>query len=249
MYCRLTNGRSASFRAHLDDPSIEFVFVDGPNPSAPAPGIDLFYQPPYFSFANKNTLAATRASAAWLADHLAQAGPYDAVMGFSQGCYVASSFLLLHSVDHPDEPPPFKAAIFICGGPSLLLAEDLGFRIPAEVWERERAAREALFAQADSSAILAKGSERWTGLGVGSGGVSEEEIRRDLQGPYSIDIPTVHIYGNKDPRYTSGVMLSGLCDDDKRRVFDHEGGHEIPRSEAVSREIARLVRWALHQAG
>lgn len=240
--------QTAAARVHLADRSIDFAFVDGPFPSAPAAGIDLFYPPPYYSFAEESSLAASHASCSWLADHLAREGPYDAVMGFSQGCYVAASLLLLHRANRPLEPPPFKAAIFICGGAPLVLAESVGFDIPQAVWERDRASRDALFAQADSAAILAKGADRWTGS-AGDGGPTEDEIRRDLRGPFSIDLPTVHVYGNKDPRYSAGVQLSGLCAEDKRRVFDHRGGHEIPRTEAVSREIAGLVRWALDQAG
>ena len=58
-----------------------------------------------------------------------------------------------------------------------------------------------------------------------------------------IDIPTVHIYGIKDPRYTSSMQLAHFCAEDKRRVFDHGGGHEIPRTTKVSDQIAELLRW------
>lgn len=240
------NSQTASFRTHLSDIPIEFTFLDGPFPSPPAAGIDLFYQPPYYSFTEENTLEALHASCKWLADHLARAGPYDAVMGFSQGCYIAASFLLLHQINHSNEAPPFKAGIFICGGAPLSLAESLGFSFSEEVWERDRAGREALFAQADSEAILAKGADRWTGSAMHDG-IDEEQVRRGLQGPCSIGIPTVHVYGNKDPRYVAGVQLSGLCVEETRRVFDHGGGHEIPRTDVVSRSIAGLIKWALEQ--
>ncbi|CAJ2512317.1 Uu.00g053320.m01.CDS01 [Anthostomella pinea] len=58
-----------------------------------------------------------------------------------------------------------------------------------------------------------------------------------------IDIPTVHIYGIKDPRYPAAVQLAWFCNPDKRRVFDTGGGHEIPRSSQVSREIADAIVW------
>jgi predicted esterase len=44
-------------------------------------------------------------------------GPFDAVMGFSQGAALAYSLLDHHvHTKGPDAPPLFKAAVFICAG-------------------------------------------------------------------------------------------------------------------------------------
>ena len=168
-------------------------------------------------------------------------------MCFSQGCYLAAATLLLHQVNHPDQPPPFKSAIFICGGAPLLLAESLGFEIGEDIWAMDRVGRDQLARQADSGAILAKGAERWVGSGSEAGTLDEEVLRSVMQGPVRIEIPTVHVYGEKDPRYTAGVLLSGLCAPERRRVFNHGGGHEIPRTSAVSGTIAELVEWVLRE--
>ncbi|PKX98022.1 putative EF-hand calcium-binding domain protein [Aspergillus novofumigatus IBT 16806] len=77
---------------------------------------------------------------------------------------------------------------------------------------------------------------------VRGGAVDEEELRGEIRGPFKVGIPTVHVYGSKDPRYAAGVQLSGICEPGKRRVFDHGGGHEIPRTDRVSRTIADLGR-------
>lgn len=55
-----------------------------------------------------------------------------------------------------------------------------------------------------------------------------------------IKIPTVHIVGEKDPRWSAGVQLAYFCDD--RRFYDHRGGHDIPRTTPVSLKIAELVK-------
>lgn len=229
---------------------IDFDFIDAPYPSSPAAGVDLFYPAPYYAFWETANAESIRSSTKWLGALLAQSGPYDAVMCFSQGCYLAAAALLLHEAYGASSgaPPPFKAAIFICGGAPLLLAEDLGFSISAEAWERERASSTALAAQAHSQAILAQGAERWNGA-QGKGTLSEDGVQKEMKGPYEIGIPTVHIYGAKDPRYVAGVQLSGLSDARKRKTFDHSGGHEIPRNQAVSKKIAGLVRWVLGEAG
>jgi hypothetical protein len=167
---------------------------------------------------------------------------------FSQGCVLGSSALLFHQEETPHLPPPFKAAIFICGGPSMTVLEEMGFHVSAEARKRDAASRMALTLQAGSSALLTRGADRWTGLKSLDGDLSEDQLRGEITSPYRIKVPTVHIYGSKDPRYAAGVHLSGICDPETRRSFDHGGGHEIPRTAAVSDQIAGLFRWAAAQA-
>ncbi|KAJ5455299.1 Serine hydrolase FSH [Penicillium sp. IBT 31633x] len=237
----------SSFRAKLPA-DIQFDFIDGPFDSGPAAGIDLFYNPPYYSFWENDSVDAIRASHTWVNEHIAKNGPYDLALMFSQGCVLGSSILLFHQEETPHLPPPFKAAIFVCGGPSLNVLEEMGFHVSAEARERDALGRSALALQAGSSALLARGADRWTGLNSLTGGLSETEMRDEITCPYRINLPTVHIYGSKDPRYAAGVHLSGICEPEKRRTYDHGGGHEIPRTAAVSSSIAELFQWAAAQA-
>lgn len=126
------------------------------------------------------------------------------------------------------------------------MAESLGFSVTPGAWEREHASRRALSDKAASSAILAQGSARWTAVDDADS-YSVEDAAREVSGPpgLQIKIPTAHVYGSRDPRYFAGMQLSSLCDPQTRKAYNHGGGHEIPRGEAVSRTIADLVRWAL----
>lgn len=239
---------TASFRARLADKNIEFDWVDAPFDSDPAAGIDLFYPPPYYSFWEVNVTSHIRDACAWVNDYIARNGPYDIAIGFSQGTVLASSLLLYHQEETPHLPPPFNAAIFVCGGPSMPVLEDLGFHVSAAARERDEASRSALALQSGSSNILTKGADRWKGLDAIHGVSSEDELRQEITTPYRISIPTVHVYGSKDPRYAAGVHLSGICDPEKRRTYNHGGGHEIPRTGEVTTSIAQLFEWALEQA-
>ncbi len=65
-----------------------------------------------------------------------------------------------------------------------------------------------------------------------------------------IKVPTLHVVGQRDPRWGSGVQLALLCvegdgdgDGCIRRVYDHGGGHDVPRTTAVSARIAEEVEW------
>jgi Na+-exporting ATPase len=200
-----------------------------------------------------------------------------------------------------DVLPPFKSAIFICGGAPLTLLEHIGYNIPEITKTRDLASRSALAQMAGSEAILSKGSARWTAgpaispnlnmsmnLSLGLFNLSpypshtrdlddnnintlqltfnmEDEIRREisagptyavpgtgsnasLNGLVKIKIPTAHIYGERDPRYIAGIQLSEVCEKRSRKEYNHGGGHEIPRFEAVSGAMADLIRWAVRAA-
>ncbi|KAL5047666.1 hypothetical protein BDW71DRAFT_206411 [Aspergillus fruticulosus] len=329
--------QTSAIRSRLVDLNLTFDFLDGPYPSDPAPGIDLFYPPPYYTYYVESppntTIDTIRLTQDWLNGVIAERGPYDLVMTFSQGAMVAAEALLVHQVEtergqsqknqswiadgdsneggrgnengadgrrRKSVPPPFKSAIFICGGAPLTLLERIGYNIPEITKARDLASRSALAQMAGSETVLDKGSARWTAsppippnldmsmdLGFGLFNLNpypspthdlddnnintlqltfnkEDEIRREISGPFhplpslgsnaslnrrvKIKIPTVHIYGERDPRYIAGIQLSEVCEKRSRKAYNHGGGHEIPRFEAVSGAMADLVRWAVRAA-
>ena len=195
---------------------------------------------------------AVKRAHAWLLDILDRDGPYDGVMCFSQGCSLISSFCLYHQAETPNEPLPFRVAIFICGGPSYQVLEDLGIEVSQEAWDMNNSSGKALAQQASSDAILKSGLDRW----VSADGVfANGESKIDPANVFGLDftkmpqhlrikIPTVHIYGCKDPRYPSSLQLTQFSDPKLRKTYDHGGGHDVPRKTDVSEDIARLVEWS-----
>jgi hypothetical protein len=191
-------------------------------------------------------------------------GPYDIVMCFSQGCSLASSLLLYNQTQEPNSPPLFKAAIFICGGVPLDVVASLGIDVTDEAREIDQSSKVALQEQGSSEAILRDGYARWTGgfdpfaadeqegeKGAAAGqkkrmvfGIDVARIPREMK----IPIPTVHVFGSKDPRFPASVTLAQFCNDGVRRTYDHLGGHEIPRKRDVSESIAELVEWCVLMA-
>ncbi|OKL62885.1 hypothetical protein UA08_01745 [Talaromyces atroroseus] len=225
--------------------TFEFEFVDGRISSPPGPGVDLFYDPPYYcwwrSGAGLDDLWKPRD---WLKQHVKQNGPYDGVIMFSQGCTLGSSLLLDHFKETPNDPPPFKFAIFICGGPSLKQLEgEFGFTIAPELWDIDAAGIKSLAKRADSSAILAQGSNRWQNDLAHVTDLPREELVKMVSGPYRINIPTVHIVGVNDPRNLAGHQLHEISHPDARKIYEHPGGHDIPRKQDTSVAICRLIRW------
>ncbi|MCJ1226264.1 hypothetical protein MMC12_002914 [Toensbergia leucococca] len=247
--------QTSAFRSKLG-PDFSFDFVDASFPSTPAAGIDLFYNPPYYAFWNSPAAKDIRASHKWLLEKLRRDGPYDGVVMFSQGCALIASFILYHQAETPHLPLPFKVAIFICGGVPLPVLEDLGLPISPEAREWDSKSSKDLQKIAASVATMQPGVDRW---------FRKDDEAFDLDTPINhsnvygldftqfpsdirINIPTVHIYGSKDPRYPASIQLAQFCKPSVRRMYDHEGGHDVPRTTDVSENIAELVNWSAMMA-
>lgn len=253
---------TASFRFKLEHDDVTFEFVDAPFPSSPAPDIPLFYPEPYFSFYPEKSIASVHSANEWLQRKLDTDGPYDGLMGFSQGCAVISSYILYHQKNSPQKPLPFKTAIFICGGVPLGVLEDLGVTVPQEMHDLDEKTRVGLAtAAAAINSMSSNGESRWVGPN-GQTIAQKPDTAKALEADtmFGVDflnipkellikIPTAHIFGYKDPMYSSSLQLARLCEPRFRKAFDTGGGHEIPRGKEVSETIADLVRWTAGMSG
>ncbi|KAI1871890.1 hypothetical protein JX265_005876 [Neoarthrinium moseri] len=252
---RIFKSQTTSLRRKLEerDPktTFEFDFVDGPQPSAPAPDTPLFYDPPHYAFYEGTEIKAIRAAHEWLSRVVEQRGPYDGALLFSQGCALVSSYMLYQQWYEPDSPPPFKFAMFICGGVPITVLKDLGVPVSKDVEELDLATKRQLLDKTTCKITR----DRWQLTDYASVvrraqfdsddcfGLNLNVIPPELK----IRIPTVHVYGRKDPRLPASVQLAGLCDPYIRKVYDQGGGHEIPRSKEVSEELALLMEWCAHR--
>jgi len=247
---------AVAFRAKLG-PSFVFDFVDAPFRSAPAPGVDVLFEAGNFTWWPKPTVQSIRAAHLWLDDYVEEHGAYDAVCCFSQGCSLVLTYLLYHAKERPDEPLPFKSAVFICGGVPFSVLEDLGLHVSQKAKDINDRTGEALRRKAGKLReiaanidMISPGFGLWDDTGDLLHDPSAVPERSDVfgldftafPGTALVDIPTVHVYGSKDPRWPSSMQLAHFCS--SRTMYDHGGGHEIPRSTAVSLRIAELVRHA-----
>ncbi|KAK4193803.1 putative serine hydrolase [Podospora australis] len=248
----IMKSQTAAFRAKLPS-NYTFDFVDAPFHCSPAPGIKVLFDSGHYTWWPKPTINAIRSSHLWLTDYIEAHGPYDAVICFSQGCSLVGSFLLYHYMQHPDEPLPFKAAVFICGGLPLPVLEDLGLPVSARAYEVNEATVALLKQKAGALTDLAKNLDRIKpGVGLWDdveGLLHDPAHMPDEKDVFGLDftkmpetarikIPTAHIYGAKDPRWPASVQLAHFCEE--RVMYDHGGGHDIPRSTDVSVRIAGI---------
>ena len=158
---------------------------------------------------------------------------------------------MYHQAETPHLPLPFKVAIFICGAVPLSVVEDLGVHVSAQARELDARTSKQLKQRASAVATATPGTDYWIEVDERAFdpsapidpsnvfGIDFTQIKKPL-----ISIPTVHIYGGKDPRFPSSVQLAHFCDSSMKRTYDHGGGHDIPRTKEVSETIAGLVRWS-----
>ncbi len=149
----------------------------------------------------------------------------------------------------------------------LHVLEDLGAKISQEAHDWDQKTRVLLREKTnDTVAILTRGHDRW-GSSAKDGGAKEAGLddptstgidnlhnvfgldATQFSEDFKIRIPTVHIYGAKDPRLPASLQLTCLCNAEVRKTYDHGGGHDIPRAKKVSEDIAELVRWTVGMAG
>ncbi|KAK6837788.1 hypothetical protein RU639_001167 [Aspergillus parasiticus] len=62
-----------------------------------------------------------------------------------------------------------------------------------------------------------------------------------------IDIPTAHIWGSADPQAEEAQRAVNFCDSERRSIFVHGKGHEIPSSVEDTVSIAKVINRAIYQ--
>ncbi|EMD00437.1 hypothetical protein BAUCODRAFT_62385 [Baudoinia panamericana UAMH 10762] len=163
--------QTAPFRAKLPCGEHEFDFIDAPHSSPAGPAIAPFFAPPYYSFLKSYQRDDVQWTLDWLRRHIkAQSERYDAALCFSQGCAVLASLILNDNNERPEEPPLFRAAMFICGGAPLPVLADLGFTVSAAAWELNDATGKELWQRSNSldEIVAARRAQNGhTGLGAG----------------------------------------------------------------------------------
>ncbi|KAI0006342.1 serine hydrolase FSH [Xylariaceae sp. FL0662B] len=180
----------------------------------------------------------------WLTTKLLQSGPYDGVIAFSHGAALVSSYLLYQQWYEHESPPPFRFAAFISGNIPLMALKDLGVTISDEA---ERVVAEAELQYSQGLGPLPTHTTRARRAVFNSDdcfGLNLNSIPLELK----IRIPTVHVWGEKDPMLPASVQLAGLCDPYIRKIHIHPGAHEIPRDGKSLEELAVILEWCIQRA-
>ncbi|KAK0702402.1 serine hydrolase FSH [Lasiosphaeris hirsuta] len=92
-----------------------FTFLDGLETCTPPSEISDFYAGPYLCWYKSPCAHKVAQAHKRILAFMRSEGPFDVILGFSQGASIAASLLVHHQLDNPPSTPPlFRAAIFIC---------------------------------------------------------------------------------------------------------------------------------------
>lgn len=185
-------------------------------------------------------------------------GPFDGVMGFSQGAALAASLIIEHKKQNPYEEDLFKFAIFI-GATLPFNVDDLtgmqsfrnakagtGVIYPGEFageinvpvplsWPK----KDATDADYDGSADLPDGTKP----------VVAARYHPQKTPNATINVPTVHVVGKQDQYAEQSRKLVEMCSEDGRCVLEHNEGHRMPRDARSNDKIMKGMENVIDMAG
>lgn len=213
-----------------------------------APGVDGHHPGPYLAWHGRHFTDEVAAAHDYVNSVIEEDGPYDGVIGFSQGAALAASLILAHQLlaaeEAPDaatKPPPFKFAVLICSVLPVAPTERLGVDATQFMLELERSLSEFL-------GLSEEDTERKAGPAANNKvvhvfePVSEPGPGQALRPPQTrIKIPTLHILGAEDRFLPYGRYVVNLCEDRQAEVLVNQCGHELPRSDESLNRIAALI--------
>jgi hypothetical protein len=75
-----------------------------------------------------------------------------------------------------------------------------------------------------------------------------EELVRTIGTFGHIDLPTLHCVGQHDTCYPQSVQLSKSCESSLGQVLVLPGGHDVPRDDVTSRNIAHAIEKCARKA-
>lgn len=62
-----------------------------------------------------------------------------------------------------------------------------------------------------------------------------------------ITVPACHVVGGQDPFLDGSMALYNFWDPDQAHIFDHGGGHTVPREMGTCQELAEIIRGLMLQ--
>ncbi|RYP67660.1 hypothetical protein DL771_007127 [Monosporascus sp. 5C6A] len=245
----------------------EFTFIDGPTTCQPAPGIASVYPGPYLCWYRTPTTKSVTRAHNRVRSIMAEKGPFEGVMGFSQGAAVAASMILHHELESPWAPPLFRFAVFI--GSPLPFSHSLKYGIDTRAYfgvphnlncrpftDYKRPSKVPGHLITPDRYLKGNSDDDDEGQGR-DGEVSTNETLKQIAADEEIyyqmfhstadevrmKIPTVHIFGRQDPWYLHSKDVLQLACPEQASVLEHCYGHEVPRH--LSEEICDLIESAV----
>lgn len=231
-----------------------------------------FLDGPFYSHTQGYDPQSMLAAIEHLEDVIDEAGPFDGVLGFSQGAAVALSYL--HLRQSLNEPSAFKFALCfssvmpcsadidfgqgiiqrICSlEPNFLADTGTGAHVTTsatmdEVAQFCRLLHDTVIPAQKNSALLP--DYDMAIYTSGNGATAAPRLMHRSLTETRIRIPTIHVSGKRDAVFMRNMSEAarGLCEDGCLKRLEHSGGHQPPQKDAEVKAAIRAMDWAIRES-
>lgn len=192
-------------------------------------------------------------------------GPFNCVIGFSQGAAIAISYLLRQQ--ELEAALPFEFAICFSSVLAVSASPSYGDAVIRKLISREldfTSAIDRSHLDADENAladvitrVLKPAKDHNAMLPdfdldvyTRGDGTQAPKIMIEALLDRKLAIPTVHMTGKRDASFMRDMseVTRRLCDEGVMKVLEHPGGHQPPKDSSSIRDAIRAMDWANIQA-
>ena len=198
-------------------------------PFAPPTDVDKFWQGPYRMHYDTQTGIGLSRAISRIEAFAREHGPFDSIMGFSQGAALAAAVLSWQR--DSGESPLFRSGVLMCGGRPTELGSNA--RWP----DRRRSSVASSTGSGASTPSLSSLSSASTPRSLSPG----PDYVEPAAAP-KLCVPTAHFAGKKDAMYEETLNLFLNADPDTATLWQFDEGHTIPRSSDSTRQMAEHIR-------
>ncbi|KAL0933410.1 uncharacterized protein CTRU02_212373 [Colletotrichum truncatum] len=242
------------------DASYEFVLVDGPVPSHRGPGMSPALSGPFFSHTTGYSPAEIEAAHHHLAATIDELGPFDGVLGFSQGASIALSYI--HHQQVNGEEPDFKFAVlfssvvpFACDASycESEIEELCTFRQSGiganNLAPKQQVFNDCLVRTFQSALKIGAVLPDFNQDFFSNVGESVPRVLHPALLSERIHVPTVHVHGRRDFPFMHDMHEIGyqICDKRFSKKLHHSGGHHPPKKDSEIKAVVKAIEWAIDQ--
>jgi hypothetical protein len=226
-------------------------------------GIALAVPGPYLCYSSEENPVSWRAALALVNETFESQGPFDGVLGFSQGAAILLAYLLQQMAAYPEKPVPVQFGIF-CSATPIVATDPVYYRsvfgsLSTEDEQRLRSGRDDQLSQiTDPARTVVKAM-------IGVLDVMEPVLhrprtifldRQPLEVPCllhpdlykaRLPIPTLHVRAKNDPQALKecSMLAETFCLPKWRRSLEHSAGHNLPRSTGDVQDMVSAMRWVI----
>ncbi|WQF85979.1 Putative serine hydrolase FSH, alpha/Beta hydrolase [Colletotrichum destructivum] len=242
------------------DASYEFVLVDGHAPSHRGPGMSPALSGPFYSHTTGYTPAEIQAAHNEIAATVAELGPFDGILGFSQGASLALSYIYHQQVSGEEldfkfavlfsSVVPFSADSTYCENE---IEELCSYRrtgmIIKDLAPRQQVFNDCLVRTFQSALKIGAVLPDFNQDFFRDDGKAVPRVLHPLLLSERIRIPTVHVSGRRDFPFMHDMHEVGyqMCDPRLSKKLYHSGGHHPPKKDSEIKAVVRAIEWAVDQ--